>query len=108
MPTHAQYRTWRDQGVCGHCGGLCDQPPYVCCSHCYTPKPRPAPLFPGVRANTLEYRRRYQELQQGKQAGSGPQIACCNGAFHPIVFNPLRAGCCGRVLALTQREERTP
>jgi len=99
MPTPAEYAAYRQQGLCGNCGHRNDQPPYVACAHCYTPRPRPS-LFPGVRANTKEYAARYHQRRQEQQAFPGPQIACCHGAFHPIVFNPLRAACCGRVLAL--------
>ena len=47
----------------------------------------------------------YRGAVARSKEGPGPNlIGCCGGRFVPLLTNPLRTSCCGRVLAVSREE----
>ena len=45
----------------------------------------------------------YRGVATRYREAPGPNtMACCHGAFHAILANPLRMACCGRILELPE------
>ena len=103
MPTYRQYHEWRAQGRCPVCGRERDQPPYVQCSRCYTPKPK-SPTRPGLTGlSPREYSQAYNwHVRQRDEPALA--IGCC-GQSHAVTQVPFRTPCCGRVFGSLATEE---
>ena len=105
MPTYYQYHQRRAQGLCPECGGACDQPPYVRCSRCFTPKLKPSG-GPGLTGLTpREYSQAYNwHVKQRDEPALA--IGCC-GQAHAVTQVPFRTPCCGRVFGRLATKEDT-
>lgn len=103
MPSLLKYHQRLSQGGCPVCGGERDQPPYVQCSRCYTPKPKPrrVPPLRGLTRHDYNIAYRWAVKQACEPALA---IGCC-GTFHAVTQVPFRTPCCGRVLGSTAGEE---
>lgn len=105
------YDLAKQHGVCRRCKERRPEYPMLICVPCLQPAPRTkkvpkealplvAPLLPGLKSNTPEYRRAYHALQQGKKPPAAIQYGCC-GTLHNVTTLPMRLPC-GHVVALPE------
>ena len=101
MPSYRRYHQRRAAGLCPTCGGPADQPPYVQCSQCYTPKPLESHRH--LRSKDPDYYATWT-WQHHQQTTPAVQVGCC-GRLRAVTQVPFRTPCCGRVFGAPISEE---